>query len=71
MIKQKLLSFKLALTGEVLTPRSGLALYSEFLRSSGIKEAIERHMPKPEQNRGYRAWRVIEPILLMLTGGFS
>jgi len=39
MIKQRLLPFKIGLSREVITPRSGLAIYSEFLRSSGIEEA--------------------------------
>lgn len=69
MLKQKLLPFKIGLSNEVITPRSGLALYSEFLRSFGIKDAIERHMPGPGSNRGYRAWEYIEPILLIFIGG--
>jgi len=69
MIKQRLLPFKIGLSREVITPRSGLAIYSEFLRSSGIKELVEDLMPSPGSNRGYRAWQYIEPILLMLIGG--
>ncbi|BAU23389.1 probable transposase [Caldimicrobium thiodismutans] len=30
---------------------------------------MERHMPEPGSNRGYKAWQYIEPILLMLIGG--
>lgn len=69
MIKQTQLSFKLGLTKEEITPRSGLSVYAEFLRGFGIKELIETHMPLPGSNRGYRAWQYIEPIMMMLYGG--
>ncbi|MCX7913019.1 MAG: hypothetical protein N2511_00385 [Thermodesulfovibrionales bacterium] len=69
MIKQKLLPFKIGLSKEVITPRSGLILYSEFLRVFGIKNLVETYMPEPGSNRGYNAWQYIEPILLMLHGG--
>ncbi|MFQ3574786.1 MAG: hypothetical protein SNJ53_09175 [Thermodesulfovibrionales bacterium] len=51
MIKQQQLSFKIGLSKEVITARSGLALYSEFLRSFGIKELIDTFMPKPDSKR--------------------
>ncbi len=69
MKKRKLLPFKIGLSKEIITPRSGLVLWSEFLRSFGIKDVIERHMPEPGSNRGYKAWHYIEPILFMLIGG--
>lgn len=69
MIKQTQLGFKLGLTRNKITPRAGLSVYSEFLRGFGIKDFIDRHMPKPGSNRGYMAWNYIEPIMLMLYGG--
>lgn len=69
MIKQKLLPFKMGFSKEVITPRSGLAIYSEFLRATEIKALVDRFMPEPGSNRGYSAWQYIEPILLMLLGG--
>jgi len=39
------------------------------LRGFGVKELIDKHMPLPGSNRGYRAWDYIEPIMLMLYGG--
>ncbi|MCX8030220.1 MAG: IS1380 family transposase, partial [Thermodesulfovibrionales bacterium] len=69
MIKQKLLPFKIGLSKEVITPRGGLAFYSEFLSTFRIKDLVESHMPEPGSNRGYEAWQYIEPILLMLHGG--
>ena len=69
MIKQTQLSFKLGITKEEITPRSGLSVYAEFLRGFGIKELIDTHMPLPGSNRGYQAWQYIEPIMMMLYGG--
>jgi len=67
MIKQTMLPFKLKMSKEDITPRSGLALYAEFLRAIGIKEMVQLYMPVPGSNRGYGAWQFIEP--LMLYGG--
>ena len=69
MIKQKILPFKLKMTKEYITSRSGLAIYAEFLRAIGIKDMVQRFMPNPGSNRGYGAWRFIEPLMLMLYGG--
>ena len=69
MIQQGILPFKLERTSEEITPRSGLVIYAEILRALGVKRLVECHMPKPLSNRGYRAWRFIEPLLLMIYGG--
>lgn len=69
MIKQTQLSFKLGITKDEITSRSGLSVYAEFLRGFGIKDFVDKHMPMPGSNRGYKAWEYIEPIMLMLYGG--
>lgn len=69
MIKQTQLSFKLGMTEDEITPRAGLSVYSEFLRGFGIKDLIDKQMPIPGSNRGYKAWNYIEPLMLMLYGG--
>jgi len=69
MIKQSILPFKLKMTEELITSRSGLAIYAEFLRVIGIKRLIEALMPAAGSNRGYSAWGFIEPLMLMLYGG--
>jgi hypothetical protein len=69
MITQGKLPFKLEITDEEITPRSGLALYAEVLRAFRIEEAIEEHLPQPGSNRGYKPWKFVEPLLLMLYGG--
>ncbi len=69
MIKQTQLSFKIGITDDEITPRAGLSVYAEFLRGFGIKDFIDKHMPLPGSNRGYKAWNYIEPIMMMLYGG--
>lgn len=69
MITQGKLPFKLEITDEEITPRSGLAIYAEVLRAFRIEDRIEEHLPQPGSNRGYKPWKFIEPLLLMLYGG--
>jgi hypothetical protein len=69
MIKQTILPFKLKMTQQSITSRSGLAIYAEFLRAIGVKDMVQCFMPAPGSNRGYGAWRFIEPLMLMLYGG--
>jgi hypothetical protein len=69
MIKQTQLSFKLGVTEDEITSKAGLAVYSEFLRGFGVKDLIDKNMPLPGSNRGYKAWSFIEPLVLMLYGG--
>jgi hypothetical protein len=45
MITQGKLPFKLEITDEEITPRSGLALYAEVLRAFRIEDGIEEHLP--------------------------
>jgi hypothetical protein len=69
MLQQGVLPFKMERTDELITPRSGLGLFAEVVRRLGIPGQIREAMPPPGSNRGYEAWRYIEPLLLMLAGG--
>jgi hypothetical protein len=69
MIQQGILRFKLERTEEKITPRSGLAVFSEVVRTLRVREKIEEAFPRPGSNRGYEAWAYLEPLLLMLVGG--
>jgi HPt (histidine-containing phosphotransfer) domain-containing protein len=69
MIAQNLLSYKIERTEEEITPRSGLAIYAEFLRALKLDKLIAEQMPLPGSNRGYKAWQYIQPLMLMLYGG--
>jgi hypothetical protein len=69
MIQQGILSFKLEHTDELLTPRSGLALFAEVVRTLKVDQKVRESFARPGSNRGYEAWDYIEPMLLMLEGG--
>lgn len=69
MIQQKLLSIKFERSDEEVTPRSGLMLFDEFIKAFGLSRKLAGDMPLPGSNRGFEAWRDIEPLVLMLYGG--
>lgn len=69
MISQGTLSFKLERTDEMITPRSGLALFAEVIRALKIEQKVEASFSPPGSNRGYQAWSYLQPLLLMLVGG--
>lgn len=69
MIQQTQLSFKIGITKDEITSRAGLSVYAEFLRGFGIKDFIDKQMPLPKSNRGHKAWKYIEPLMMMLYGG--
>ncbi|MGB9005475.1 MAG: IS1380 family transposase [Candidatus Aminicenantales bacterium] len=69
MIAQGILPFKLERTEELITPRSGLVLFAEVIRSLKVKAKVGEHFPPPGSNRGYEAWEYVEPLLLMMEGG--
>ncbi len=69
MIPQGILPFKIEVTDELITPRSGLALFAEVLRALKVEQKVRDYFPRPGSNRGYEAWSYLEPLLLMLEGG--
>ena len=69
MIQQAILPFKMERTDELITPRSGLGLFAEVVRTLGVPGKIEAAFPRPGSNRGYEAWAYVEPLVLMLAGG--
>ena len=69
MIRQSVLAFKLERTEEKVTARSGLVLYSEFMKGIGLGAIVDRHMPRAGSGRGFKAISYIEPLSMMLYGG--
>ena len=69
MIQQELLPIKFERSDDEVTARSGLVLFDEFIKVFGLKGMLARRMPLPGSNRGFEAWRYIEPLVLMLYGG--
>ena len=56
-------------TDELITPKSGLGLFAEVVRTPRVPGKIREAFPRPGSNRGYEAWVYVEPLLLMLAGG--
>lgn len=68
MIQQTVFPFKLEITKEKLTARSGLALMAEFNHGIGLRELADRYLPGPKSNRGFKPSTFIDPLVLMLQG---
>jgi hypothetical protein len=69
MIHERLFQFKLGTTKENLTAHAGLALMAEFNHGLGIKDLVDKHLPKPMSNRGFKPSVFVESLVLMLEGG--
>lgn len=71
MIQQSIFPFKIGRTREVLTARSGLALFAEYNHGMGLRELTDRHLPAPGSNRGFNPSVFVNSMVLMLQGGGS
>ena len=69
MIQQRILSFKLKKTTSTLTSHAGLALLGEFVHGLQVGNLVDKFMPRPRSNRGFKASTYVYPLLLMLHGG--
>ena len=69
MLKQLGLNFKLGITKEKITPRSGLAIYAEILKKLNIDYLVDKYMPSSGSNRGYKPSSYIIPLMMMLFAG--
>ncbi len=69
MIQQTIFAFKLEITREKLTARSGLALMAEFNHGIGLRELTDRYLPSPCSNRGFKPSVFVDSLVLMLQGG--
>lgn len=69
MIPQTIFPFKLEITKEVLTARSGLALFAEYNHGIGLRELSDKYLPEPKSNRGFNPSVFVNALVLMLQGG--
>ena len=69
MIKQTVLGFKIETTNDTITAHAGLALVGELAVGLEILRAVDRYLPKPGSNAGYKASEYVFPLVLMLNGG--
>ena len=69
-MNNQILPFRLKITKEKITDRGGLAFFSEFMESIGLKEKIEKEFPLPGSNRGIKAYKYIRTLIFhFLDGG--
>ena len=69
MIQQTIFPFKIGITKEKLTARSGLALMAEFNHGLGLRELTDRYLPMPGSNRGFKPSVHVEALVMLLQGG--
>jgi hypothetical protein len=66
---ESVLPFKLENTKDLMTSHAGLAIWGEFYYGLDLKRLVNKHLPQPQGPRGYQAWEMVEPLVLMLAGG--
>lgn len=71
MIQSSVLPFKLKRTQEEITPRSGLAVFAEFMKALGVEGWINLYLPGPGSGRGYQPLDYVKGLSIMLYGGGS
>jgi hypothetical protein len=69
MIQQTLFSFKIGTTKERLTAHGGLALMAEFNHGIGLRELVDKYLPQPRSNRGFKQSVFVDPLALMFESG--
>ena len=69
MIRQTILTFKVEMTRDMITPHAGLALLGEFAVGLGLLQSVDRYLPKPGSGAGYSPSEYTFPLILMLNGG--
>ena len=69
MIHQTVFPFKLEITKEKLTAHGGLSLLAEFNHGLGLRGLVDRYLPEPGGNRGFKSSVFVDNLVLMLQGG--
>jgi hypothetical protein len=69
MVQQSVFPFKLKMTEEKMTARSGLVFYAELMGAMGVDGLIARYMPQPGSGHSYHAASYIKSLSMMLYGG--
>ena len=67
--KFKRVLFKLGITGDRLTSRSGLLVVDKLLEALEIEQQADGLLPPPNSNRSYRHSTVVKAFVLMLNEG--
>ena len=66
---QTILKFKLESTNEKLTPRTGVAIFGEYLKGMGFESFCNKNLPISNHHKAYTPFEFIYPLILMLHSG--
>lgn len=64
-----MIPYELATTNDLLTSRAGLVTIAQLMDSMSFSELVDQHFPKPKSNRGFKASRFVNAMILMLHEG--
>ena len=66
---QTILNFHIETTHEKLTPRTGVAIFGEYLKGIGFEKLCNKHIPNSLHHKAYDPFEFIYPLILMLHSG--
>ena len=66
---QTILNFNIASTSEKLTPRTGVAIFGEYLKGMNLEKLCNTNLPLAKHPNGYTPFEFIYPLILMLHSG--
>jgi len=66
---QTILNFNIASTNEKLTPKTGVAIFGEYLKGMNIEKLCNTNLPLAKHPNGYTPFEFIYPLILMLHSG--
>ncbi len=66
---QSILKFNIESTNEKLTPRTGVAIFGEYLKGLEFERLCNKHIPNSNHPNAYNPFEFIYPLMLMLHSG--
>jgi len=66
---QTILNFRLESTNEKLTPRTGIAIFGEYLKGMDFESFCNKNLPISNHHKAYNPFEFIYPLILMLHSG--
>jgi len=66
---QSILNFKLESTDEKLTPRTGVAIFGEYLKGMNLEKLCNETIKSSSHHKAYDPFKYIYPLMLMLHSG--
>jgi hypothetical protein len=66
---QTVLNFNIESTSEKLTPRTGVAIFGEYLKGMNLEKLCNTNLPLAKHPNGYTPFEFIYPLVLMLHSG--